>query len=446
MSGTNVLLVGGGAREHAIGDALVESGAALNVVMSNENPGLMRLADDVHVGNEENPATAVERAEEWGVTHAISGPESPIASGVTDALTDAGVKVVSPSQGAGRVETDKAWMRQVMAKHDLPGQVEHRHFTHAQGLRTYVEKLGDVAIKPIGLTGGKGVKVLGEHLDTPDDAVDYASEILTTGYGGGEVVVEEKLEGEEFTLQCFTDGSTVVPTPPVQDHKRAFEGDEGPNTGGMGSYSDADGLLPFLNEEDHEAAVDIVRRIVEALDAEGRTYVGTIYGQFMLTKDGPKVIEVNARFGDPEAMNTLPVLETPYTEIMQAMADGRLDEVDVSFEEQATVCKYVVPRGYGTNPADDVHVEVDEDAIDATGARLYYASCDAAEGGVTTTTSRTLAVVGVAETLEAANEQAEAALEHIQADDIYVRHDIGTDDLITQRIAHMRALGRDPTA
>ncbi len=445
MTELDVLVIGGGAREHAIGRALADGGARVSVVMSNENPGLARLAENTHIGPEKDPTAITSKAQEWGIEVAISGPEGPIAAGVTDALRDVGVRVASPSQKAGRVETDKAWMRRVMKKHGLPGRIEHRHFTHAQGLRSYIEELGEVAIKPIGLTGGKGVKVLGEHLESTDDALDYATEILTSGYGGGEVVVEEKLVGEEFTVQCFTDGDAVVPTPPIQDHKRAFEGDEGPNTGGMGSYSGEGGQLPFLNQEDYDQAVRIVQSIVDALDDEGAPYVGPIYGQFMLTEDGPKVIEVNARLGDPEAMNTLPVLETPLTELLDAMTRQRLDRVDVSFSDEATVCKYVVPRGYGTNPASDVHVTVDEDAIQGTGARLYYASCNAAEDGVTTTTSRTLAVVGIADTIQDANGQAEAALEHIDADEIYVRHDIGTEDLVTQRVAHMRALGRDPT-
>jgi phosphoribosylamine--glycine ligase len=444
MTQPHVLLVGGGAREHAIGQALVDGDARLSVVMSNENPGLMELADDVELGSEENPSTVVDHARATGASLAISGPEGPIASGVTDALADAGVTAVSPSQAAGRIETDKAWMRTLMAKHDVPGRVRHRHFEHAQGLRSYVEDLGEVAVKPVGLTGGKGVKVTGEHLDGTDEAVDYASEVLTTGYGGGQVVVEEKLEGEEFTLQCFTDGSTVVPTPPVQDHKRAFEGDEGPNTGGMGSYSGADGL-PFLPREDHEAAVEIVEAIVDALDDEGAPYVGTIYGQFMLTSEGPKVVEVNARFGDPEAMNTLPVLETPFPDVVEAMAEGRLDALDVEFADKATVCKYVVPAGYGgPDPEDGIFLGVDEDAIRDTGASLYYASCDAADGGVTTTTSRTLAVVGVADTIDDANEQAEAALDHVDGDDVRIRHDIGTAELVDQRVDHVRELGRAP--
>ncbi len=445
MTETSVLLIGGGAREHAIGQALVESGAELSVIMKNKNPGLARLATNVHVGSEKAPSLAVDKANAWDIDIAISGPEAPIASGVTDALAQAGIRVASPTQKAGRIETDKAWMRRVMKKHDVPGGIKSRHFTHAQGLRSYIEELGDVAVKPIGLTGGKGVKVTGEHLDHTEDALDYATEILTSGYGGGEVVIEEKLVGEEFTVQCFTDGDTVTPTPPIQDHKRAFEGDEGPNTGGMGSYSGPDATLPFLTTEDHQEAIRIVEGLVNALAKEGHRYVGPIYGQFMLTADGPKVIEVNARFGDPEAMNTIPLLETSFTRIVDALTRQRLHTVDMTFNTDATVVKYVVPRGYGTNPSENVTVHVNEDAIHDTGARLYYPSCNPTEGGVTTTTSRTLAVVGTGDTIADANEQAEAALEHIQSDEIYIRHDIGTDDLVTQRIAHMRALGRDPT-
>jgi phosphoribosylamine--glycine ligase len=425
--------------------ALVDGGDRLYSVMSNENPGIAELADDYAIGQEKHVAGIVDKARQWGCTHALSGPEGPIAAGVTDAIADAGVTVVSPSQTAGRIETDKAWMRELMSRHGIPGRIRHRHFSNQQGLREYIDELGQVAVKPVGLTGGKGVKVTGDHLDGTEDALDYANDVFTSGLGGGQVVIEEKLEGEEFTIQCFTDGETVVPTPAVQDHKRAFEGDEGPNTGGMGSYSDADGLLPFLSRVDYEAAVDIVEDLVHALNDEGRTYVGTIYGQFMLTADGPRVIEVNARFGDPEAMNTLPVLETPYTEIVEAMADGSLDELEITFEDQATVCKYIVPEGYGgPDPTSDTLVEIDEAAIEDTGAELFYASCDAAEGGVRTTTSRTLALVGITDTIEDANQQAEQALSHVKGEAIDARHDIGTPKLVEQRVEHMRELGRPP--
>ncbi len=441
---TKVLLVGGGAREHAMARALVESGAELNVVMKNLNPGLADLATNFVVGRETNPPFVVEQAREWGCTIALSGPEAPIAAGVTDALARAGIDVVSPTLRAGQIETDKAWMRELLAKHGAPGQIRFRHFSTQQGLREFIEELGEVAVKPVGLTGGKGVKVTGEQLEGTEEAFEYANEIFTSGMGGGELVIEERLVGEEFTVQCFTDGTTVVPTPAVQDHKRAYEGDEGPNTGGMGSYSDANHLLPFLGQEDYDTAVEIVQAIVTALKAEGTPYVGTIYGQFMLTAEGPKIIEINARFGDPEAMNTLAILETPYLEVVEAMASGGLDEVDVDFAPKATVCKYVVPRGYGTNPAKDVLVEIDEDAVAKAGARIYYASCNAADGGVRTTTSRTLALVGIADTIAEANAQVEDALEHVQGDEIYVRHDIGTEDLVTKRVAHMNALGRGP--
>jgi phosphoribosylamine--glycine ligase len=210
----------------------------------------------------------------------------------------------------------------------------------------------------------------------------------------------------------------------------------------MGSDSDADGLLPFLSRVDYEAAVDIVEDIVHALDDEDRTYRGTIYGQFMLTADGPRVVEINARFGDPEAMNTLPVLETPYSDVVDAMAEGTLDELEISFQEKATVCKYAVPEGYGDDPTPDTLVEIDREAIAETGAELFYASCEPADGGVRTTTSRTLALVGIADTIEDANEQAEQALSHVKGEAIDARHDIGTPKLVEKRVEHMRELGR----
>ncbi|MFB6120903.1 MAG: phosphoribosylglycinamide synthetase C domain-containing protein, partial [Halobacteriaceae archaeon] len=217
--------------------------------------------------------------------------------------------------------------------------------------------------------------------------------------------------------------------PAVQDHKRAYEGDEGPNTGGMGSYSDASDSLPFMDEGDYEDAVGIIEEVVDALDG----YKGVLYGQFMLTAEGPKVVEFNARFGDPEAMNTLPVLETPFVDVLTAARDG--DSLpDLDFAEQATVCKYAVPAGYPEDPEGGTKVAVDEDSVGD--ALLFYASVDDRADGIYTTTSRSFAVVGVADTIAEAEAEAEDALAAV-GDGLRVRHDIGTAELVQRRIDHM---------
>jgi phosphoribosylamine---glycine ligase len=255
-------------------------------------------------------------------------------------------------------------------------------------------------------------------------------------------VLEEKAIGEEFTLQSFCDGRDIAPMPLVQDHKRAFEGDEGPNTGGMGSYSDADHLLPFVHRDEYQRAVEIVKKMIAAMKAEGCPYKGVLYSQFMLTRDGPKVIEYNARFGDPEAMNVLTILSSDFTDLCQAIVGGHLDKAKVNFLNKATVCKYVVPKGYGMVSKAGLPIDVDEAAIEKEGARLYYAMVDEVNDRILTTSSRAIGVVGVDDTMEKAEMACERALKHVKGEAIYVRHDIGKKDIVQRRKDHMDALRR----
>ncbi|MBN1614360.1 MAG: phosphoribosylamine--glycine ligase, partial [Deltaproteobacteria bacterium] len=254
------------------------------------------------------------------------------------------------------------------------------------------------------------------------------------------VTLEEKLEGEEFSLQCFCDGRSVVATPPVQDHKRRFPDDRGPNTGGMGSYSCADHSLPFMDAGNIEAGLQITRRVAEAIHREtGRLYKGIMYGGFMITADGVKLLEYNARLGDPEAMNVLPLLRTDFVEICLAVIEGTLEKMSVSFERKATVCKYVVPRGYGL-PKDhpDTGSTSARIEIGPVGeARLYYSSVDKRDDGLYMTTSRAMAVVGIADAMEEAERIAEKAAAAIRGP-VDHRPDIGTASLMEKRIRHMR--------
>lgn len=330
-----------------------------------------------------------------------------------------------------------------MRKHHVPGNLDFHSFDDPKTAKAFVKDMKmEVAVKPVGLTGGKGVKVQGEHLKTEADVCAYIDEIFEKHIGGAGVVIEEKAIGEEFTLQSFCDGRDIAPMPLVQDHKRAFEGDEGPNTGGMGSYSDADHLLPFVHRDEYLRAVEIVKKMIVAMKEEGCPYRGILYSQFMLTRDGPKVIEYNARFGDPEAMNVLTILSSDLTQVCQGIAGGHLNKVSVNFQDKATVCKYVVPLGYGMESRSGLPIEVDEAAIEKEGARLYYAMVDEVNGKILTTSSRAVGVVGVDETMEKAEEACERALRHVKGEAIYVRHDIGKKDIVQRRKDHMDALRR----
>lgn len=435
------LVVGGGGRENAIAAALHRSGTEVYSIMKNNNPGIAKLS----VETELMPETDTERVAQFATSHgidlAVIGPEAPLEAGLVDVLEDEGIGCVGPTKAAARLETSKSFARTIMRRHKVPGNLDFAAFNEFSRAKAYIKDSNkDLVIKPIGLTGGKGVKVMGEHLKTKKEALAYIEEIFSKNIGGAGVILEEKAIGEEFTLQAFCDGRSVVPMPLVQDHKRAYDGDVGPNTGGMGSYTLEDHRMPFVRNEDYEAALDIVKKTVAAMRAEGCPYKGILYGQFMLTADGPRVIEFNARFGDPEAMNVLSVLSSSFTDICSGIASGRLNAERVSFANKATVCKYVVPEGYGTEPKAGLEISIDEEAISREGAMVYYAMVDKKGDKIFTTTSRAAGVVGIADTLEEAEESCERALKHVQGRALFVRHDIGKAELVQKRIDHMQQI------
>jgi len=424
----NVLLIGGGGREHAIARALEDSEADLYACAGNKNPGIARIAAGFETLETTDPDAVVDYAAEIDATLAVVGPESYLEAGVVDALEDAGVYAFGPKEADARIETDKAFQRRFMADNDIPGCPDFETFDDMDAACDFIDEYdGDLAIKPAGLTGGKGVKVIGDQV-TPEEGKEYIRE---SDYE--RIVLEERLIGEEVTIQAFVANGAFETAPAVQDHKRAYEGDEGPNTGGMGSYSDATNDLPFMSDDDYEEAVSIIEATVDALE----DYRGILYGQFMLTETGPRVIEFNARFGDPEAMNTLPVLETDFLDVLTAARDGEAPP-ELEFADQATVCKYAVPEGYPTDPEAGAKVQVDEES--AGDALLYYASVDERDDGIYTTTSRSFAVVGVADSIDEAEEIAEDALAVAGDEGLHMRHDIGKADLVQRRIDHMNEL------
>ncbi|WP_136687762.1 phosphoribosylamine--glycine ligase [Halorhabdus amylolytica] len=423
-----VLLIGGGGREHAIARALADSDCTLYAAAGNRNPGIARLADGFETLDATNPQAVTTYANEVDASLAIVGPEAPLEAGVADALDEAGVYAFGPREEQARIETDKGFQRRFMDRHDIPGCPDFAEFTDSEAACEYIDEYdGDLAVKPAGLTGGKGVRVIGDQV-TAAEAKEY---IRDSEYD--RIVLEERLVGEEFTVQALVANGDRRVTPAVQDHKRAYEGDKGPNTGGMGSYSDAELELPFMDREDYLEAVDILEATVDALEG----YKGVLYGQFMLTADGVKVVEFNARFGDPEAMNTLPVMETDLLDVLVAARDDE-SLPQLSFAEQATVCKYAVPDGYPTDPESGAKVQISPE--NAGDARLFYASVDEREDGIYTTTSRSFAVVGVADSISDAEAIATEALERAGTDGLRVRWDIGKPELVQSRIDHMTEL------
>jgi phosphoribosylamine--glycine ligase len=433
-----ILIVGSGAREHAIAAALARSSPPPKLVCFSgaRNPGIASLCSAYGIGSITNPEEVAAFAREHHATMSVIGPEAPLAAGVADALWAAKVPVVGPTQSLARIESSKGFARELLAKYKIPGNPFFQRFASFDGLEEVLARFPNRhVIKDDGLAGGKGVKVCGDHLLSLDDSLEFCRELVSRKHP---FVVEEKLEGEEFSLMSFCDGTTLRHMPAVQDHKRAYDGDKGPNTGGMGTYTDADHKLPFLRDADIAAAREINQQVAAALAAEcGAPYQGILYGGFMATRDGVKLIEYNARFGDPESLNLLPLLETDFVQICRAIVDTTLASCAVSFAPQASVCKYVVPEGYPDNPRKGDAVLLPAEL--PQGVTTYLSAVDVKDGQLIATGSRTLAVVGTAATIA----EAEAACERVvrQIPGLFFhRADIGTAPSIARRVEHMKAV------
>ena len=440
----NILLVGNGAREHALAEAISRSEQKpwLFSFIKTNNPGIASLSEKIKLGSYADLEAITGFAVENKIEFVVIGPEDPLNNGVVDALAKIGIPAVGPTKSLARLETSKSFTRNLVKKYNILGNPQFKVFNAIDGVEAFLNELEGIVIKPDGLTGGKGVLVQGDHFTTKEEALNLCKQILAES---SSLIVEEKFDGEEFSLQCLCDGKTVVGTPLMQDHKRRFDGDRGPNTGGMGSYSLPDHSLPFLKPKDLEDGLEITRQVAAALLKEtGSLYKGIMYGGFIATKDGAKLLEYNARFGDPEAMNILPLLKTDFVEICRHIVAGTLNKLKIEFEPKATVCKYVVPKGYGL-PADHSDAASSRAKIevgDVGKARLYYSSVDKKEDGLYLSLSRAIGIVGIANTLEEARKIAEEGVKAVKGPVAY-RTDIGTDALIQKRIDHMKKIRKE---
>ena len=400
----NVLIIGSGAREHSIAKAFAQSSHSLRLFClgTNLNPGIRDLCSELVVGSITDPLSVLSFAKQHSIDFAIIGPEAALAAGASDALWEVNIPCIGPTKNLAQIETSKAFTRRLLKKHDIPASPSFKVFNSLEGVPEFLNELGDnYVIKYDGLMSGKGVRVAGDHLHGHADALSYCKELV------------------------------------VQDHKRAYENDRGPNTGGMGSYSDTDGSLPFLVNEDINQAQAINIATAAALKKEfGKGYIGILYGGFIATATGVKLIEYNARFGDPEALNVLAILTTDFYDICRAMIHGTLINCPVEFKPQATVCKYVVPNGYPDKP-------VRGEKINLSGIQnfdqLYFASVEVKGGQLIEAGSRTVAYVGIADTLDEAEKIAEKEVAAVEGP-LFHRKDIGTKVLVNKRVQQMNEL------
>lgn len=435
-----VLVVGGGGREHALAHALRQAEATVVAVAQNRNPGLFALSETVHLGDPCNAEFVLACAQRSRVDYAVIGPEAPLVAGVADALRTAGVPVVGPGKVGAKIESSKEFCRELLARHRIDASPRFQAIRKGDDpLERMKEFPQPFVVKPIGLTSGKGVWVQGIDFTTLEEGTEYVRQILAGDWGG--VLLEEKLEGEEFSLMALVTDSGIFPMPAVQDFKRALEGDKGGNTGGMGSYSQRDHLLPFLSAAMRDQAVEILQKTVHALRAEGIEYRGILYGGFMLTARGPRLLEFNARFGDPEGINVLTLYEEgDLDELLHGIAIGRVDPSLVRFRLRATVVKYLVPPGYGSKPTPGGVLELDEPKIEETGVHVRFGTVElVGPSRVRLSTSRGMALAGEASAVWEAGARVEAALKFVTGP-YYVRHDIGSRASLSQRTEHMRSL------
>jgi phosphoribosylamine--glycine ligase len=413
-----ILVLGSGGREHAIVHALAQSPHAPEILAAPGNGGTTSLAANISGLDIDSPAAVAAFALDNAIDLVVIGPEAPLVAGVADAVEAVGIRAFGPSASAARMEGSKRFSKDVMRRHGLPAGASET-FTELAPALAYLDHVGaPIVVKADGLAAGKGVTVA----TTAEEAESAVRECLDGRFGdaGSTVLIEEYLVGQECSLLAFTDGVTVLQMVPAQDHKRAYDGDTGPNTGGMGVYSP----VPAVDAATLAAMQDILVRTVEGLRADGILYRGVLYGGFILTEQGPKLLEFNARFGDPETQVILPRMETDLLDVMLAVAESRLSEIDLRWSDEAAVSVVIASGGYPGEYGKGKTISGIETAEVLPGVTVYHAGTAMRDGELVTAGGRVLNVTALAPTLAEARTRAYEAVHLISFDDAFFRTDI----------------------
>ncbi|KNZ69060.1 phosphoribosylamine/glycine ligase [Thermincola ferriacetica] len=413
-----VLVVGGGGREHALVWKIKQSPKVTKVYCAPGNAGMAQIAECVAISVEDIDGL-LNFAQQEGIDMTVVGPEAPLTMGLVDKFRVAGLKVFGPSRQAAELEGSKVMAKELMSKYNIP-TAKYAKFTDAGSAIEYIKETGaPCVVKADGLAAGKGVVVARDE-ETAINAVRMMMEDKAFGQAGDMIIIEECLEGEEVSILAFTDGETVVPMVSSQDHKRVFDNDEGPNTGGMGAYSPA----PVYTDELHRQVMEkILKPTMQGMAQEGRLYEGVLYAGLMITKDGPKVLEFNVRFGDPETQAVLTRLDSDLVEIMEAVIDKRLHEVNIRWKPEAAVCVVLAAGGYpGSYKKGDPITGLDDAAREAI---VFHAGTGLQDGRIVTSGGRVLGVTALGPSIPAAIENAYKAVGKIHFDNMHYRKDIG---------------------
>ncbi len=415
-----VLVVGGGGREHAIVRKVSESKRVDKIYAAPGNAGIAELAEcvDISVMDAEK---LVAFAKEKGVDFTIIGPDDPLVAGVADAFTEAGMKVFGPSKKAAILEGSKAFSKDLMKKYNIPSAA-YETFDNADAAIEYLETAKmPIVLKADGLALGKGVLIC-NNLDEAKAGVKTLMLDKQFGSAGDRIVIEEFMTGREVSVLCFCDGTHIKPMTSAQDHKRAKDGDQGLNTGGMGTFSPS----PFYTDDvDKFCKEHIYQATMDAMKAEGRDFTGVMFCGLMLTEDGPKVLEYNARFGDPETQVVLPRMKNDIIDVMEACVDGRLSDIELEFEDNAAVCVVLASDGYPESYEKGKVIEGLERFDGVDGYYCFHAGTKLSDGRIVTNGGRVLGITATGENLKKARANAYAATEWISFENKYMRHDIG---------------------
>ena len=416
-----ILIVGGGGREHAIAVAVAESPKADKIYCAPGNAGIAEVAECVPIGVDEFDRIA-SFAKEKEVDLVIVGPDDPLAAGLVDVLEAAGLRVFGPRKNAAILEGSKAFSKDLMKKYNIP-TAAYETFDDAKKAEAYLETADyPVVLKADGLALGKGVLIC----NTKEEALEGVKSIMLDkqfGAAGNRMVVEEFMTGREVSVLSFVDGKTIRIMTSAQDHKRACDGDKGLNTGGMGTFSPS----PFYTKEvDDFCKQYIYQPTVDAMAKEGREFKGIIFFGLMLTQKGPKVLEYNARFGDPEALVVLPRMKNDIVDVMEACIDGTLDKIDLQFEDNAAVCVVLASRGYPVKYEKGLKISGLEKFKDADGYYCFHAGTKFdSQGNIVTNGGRVLGITATGDDLKAARANAYKAAGWVDFANKYMRTDIG---------------------
>ena len=415
-----VLIVGGGGREHAITWAIAKSPRVEKLYAAPGNAGIAELAECVNISVMDADAL-VAFAKEKEVDFVVVGPDDPLAAGVADAFLDAGFPTFGPRKNAAIIEASKAFSKDLMKKYDIPSAA-YEVFDKPEDALKYLETAKiPIVLKADGLALGKGVLIC----MTREEAMAGVQSLMVDkqfGSAGDKIVIEEFMTGREVSVLCFSDGKTILPMTSAQDHKRAGDGDTGLNTGGMGTFSPS----PFYTEEvDRFCREHVYQKTIDAMRAEGREFKGVLFCGLMLTADGPKVLEFNARFGDPEAQVVIPRMTNDMLTVMEACVNGTLDQIDLQFEDNAAVCVMLASDGYPVKYEKGFPISGLEQFKGKNDFLAFHSGSKLSEGQVVTNGGRVLGVVALGETLPEARKKAYQATEWVSFANKYMRHDIG---------------------